>query len=85
MQAEILGGRLEREPVERQRAEVDHLAGLVHRLVGGQVGEVDRRGQPDLAGQLDGVAAAPAFLRAETSMPSDRPGWSRTVGGMRTR
>ena len=61
VQREVLGGGLEREPVERQGAELHDFAGLVHRLVGGQVREVDRRGQPDLAGQLDGPVRTAAL------------------------
>ena len=62
VQAEVLAGRLEGEAVERQRAEADDLAGLVHRLVGRQVREVDRRRQLHLPDQADLLAGDAGLL-----------------------
>ena len=51
-QLQILRCRFEAEAVERQRAEVNRLAGLVHRFISGQMSDVDRSGQRDLFRQL---------------------------------
>ena len=60
-----LVGRLERRPVQRQRPEPDDLAGLVHRLVGRQVRDVDRRGEFQLLAQFGFGAVDPLGLHLE--------------------
>src|SRR5262249_40396097 len=71
-QVEVGGGRCQRQAVQRQRAEADDFAGLVHRLVGRQVRQGDRGGQLPLAQEGGGPGGGGAALLAGGHLHGER-------------
>lgn len=73
-QAEVLGRRPQAVAVQGQRAKPDRLAGVVHRLVGGQVGDVGRLCQGQVLLDLDFLTGLAAGLDLEHQLAAGLEG-----------